>query len=117
MEYQERRTTTMELPFQTLLKNNETGVIKNPLWRIHEDDLDAEIRNFHQEYGLANIVDEDVLVRAGRLAKDEEATIIEGSLDDIEIAALKREKFTKIWNESKELKIILLTCKQAVFLQ
>ena len=97
--------------FQELLERNDLGIIENPLRRIHEDNLDTDIRNFHQEYGLANIVDADVLVRGGLLAKDEEATIMEGKLDAVEMAALEREKNTKIWNESKELKVILLTCK------
>ena len=111
MEFQARRSTTTQLPFQKLLENNNLGIIENPLRRIHEDDLDNDTRNFHRDEGLANIVDVDVLVRGGRLARDEEATIIEGGLNEVEIAALEREKVTKIWDESKELKVILLTCK------
>ena len=113
MEYQARRSTTTQLPFQQLLESNNLGIIENPLRRIHEDDLDADIRNFHQEEGLAEFVDVDDLVRAGRLARDEEATVIEGRLTTVELTALQREKISKIWTESKELKIILLTCKQS----
>ena len=109
----ERPARTTQLPFQRLFENNDLGIIENPLRRVHEDDLDTDIRNFHEEYGLVKIVDVDVLVRGGRLARDEEATIMEKRLNIVEMTALEREKVTKIWDESKELKIILLTCKQS----
>lgn len=112
MEYRGRRSTVTQLPFQRLLQSNDLGIIENPLRRIHEDDLDLDIQSFHTEYKLADVVDVDVLVRGGRLARDEEATLIEGNLHDIEKKALNKEKTSNIWKESKELKIILLTCKQ-----
>ena len=110
MEYQARRSITTQLPFQRLFKNNDLGIVENPLRRIHEDDLDADVRHFHQEH-LERIVDVDVMVRAGSLARDEEAAIIEKKLDDVEMKALEREKTSKIWNERKELQVVLLTCE------
>ena len=105
-----RQSVTAELPFHRLLRNNDLGIIENPLRRVHEDDLIADIRNFHHEYSLKDIVDVDVLIRGGLLARDEEATVTEGRLSDVEVSALEREKSTRIWDESKELKVILLTC-------
>lgn len=110
----ERRSTATQLPFQQLLEKNDTGLIENPLRRIHEDKLEEEIRHFHQEYDLGNIVDVDVLVLGGRVAQDEEAVQIEGDLNAVQLSALEKEKTSKIWDESKELRIILLTCKSTV---
>ena len=115
MEFQRRRSTTRQLPFQQLLKNNDldgVGIIENPLRRVLEEDLDADLEAFHGDEmsGLAKVLRLKDLINGGRLARDEEATIMEGTLNEVELAALKREKVTRIWGESKELKIILLTC-------
>lgn len=110
---------TVQLPFQRLLQNNDLGIIENPLRRIDEDDLIADIRSFHAapKHSLADIVKVDVLIRGGLLAKDEEATITEEMIDEREIAALANEKSMTIWGGSKELKVILLTCCVASILQ
>lgn len=114
MEHQRRRSSTAQLPFQQLLKHNHLAIIENPLRRIPEDHLNVCIKSFHEEYNLASVVDVTTLVRGARLARDEEAFIAEetaeGSLTLFERAALGREKGTSIWTESREIKIILLTC-------
>lgn len=112
-----------QLPFQKLLNNNDLGIIENPLQRIDDDDLITDIKKFHAEpdpkrvLQLADVVDLDVLVRGGLLAKDEEAALTEEVLDGREFAALKTEKSMTIWRESKELKVILLTCCVASIVQ
>lgn len=107
-----------ELPFETLLRNNNLGRIENPLRRIDEDDLEKEIRNFHdQSQGLKDVVAVDVLIRGGLLARDEEGIRAEGTLAAYEELALDNEKTCKLWQESKELNIILLTCFVASIVQ
>ena len=121
---------TVQLPFQRLLENNDLGIIENPLRRIDEDDLIKDIRDFHRDGYLASRVDLDVLVRGGLLARDEEATITEAKvardegdeiteriLNEMEVEAVHNEKSTSIWRESKELKLILLTCCVASVVQ
>lgn len=105
------------LPFQRLLENNDLGIIENPLQRIEEDELDDDISAFHRDYDLAEVVDVDVLIRGGRLARGEEVFVAEGSLSDVERAALQKEKSTRFWEESKELRVILLTCTVGAVVQ
>ncbi|KAL8758213.1 MAG: hypothetical protein Q9184_003996 [Pyrenodesmia sp. 2 TL-2023] len=114
MELRRPGSPTTELPFQQLLKNNHLAIIENPLRRIPEDRLSAYIKSFHENSDLADFVDVPTLIRGARLARDEEAfmseEVAEGSLTEIEKLALEREKRTTIWTESREIKIILLTC-------
>ncbi|KAL8916567.1 MAG: hypothetical protein Q9208_008438 [Pyrenodesmia sp. 3 TL-2023] len=114
MEHQRRRSSNLELPFQQLLRDNHLGIIENPLRRIPEDRLSRDIGSFHVRSGLADVVDVATLIRGARLARDEEAFMSGGvageSLTNIETLALDNEKRTTIWTESREIKIILLTC-------
>ena len=102
------------LPFQQLLDHNHTAFIENPLRRIPEEQLTAYIESFFEDYGLESVVDITTLVRGARLARDEEAFRAEGNSDGsfttVEEAALDKEKHSTIWTETRELKIILLTC-------
>ena len=100
---------TQQLSFQELLENN-SGIIENPLQRVDEADLDRDICDFHEDYKLGRVVDLDTLIHGAHLARDEEATSEEGILMEAEEQALEREKKSRFWEESKELKIILLTC-------
>ncbi|KAG8533920.1 uncharacterized protein KY384_001661 [Bacidia gigantensis] len=110
MPNQGSQSRTAQLPFQQLLKNNDLGIIENPLQRVDEVDLDEDITNFYAEHHLGKVVDLDTLIRAGHVARDEKATIAEGILNEVELRALEKEKTTRFWEESKELKLILLTC-------
>lgn len=98
------------LPFQQLLEHNDTAKIENPLRRIPEDQLAAYIKTFWEENDLEKVVDLTTLPRGARLARDEEAFKAEGSLTPVEKAALQKEKHATIWTETREIKIILLTC-------
>ncbi|KAL9612224.1 MAG: hypothetical protein Q9167_003173 [Letrouitia subvulpina] len=92
---------TSRLPFQQLLKNNDLGIIENPLRRIDEDDLENYIRDFHRECRLDSVVDVDTLICGAHLARDEEATLAEGLIrGDADYAALAKEKTTSIWTEN-----------------
>lgn len=114
MKPQLQRSTTDRLPFQQLLEHNHLGIIDNPLRRIPEDHLNDYINSFYDEAGLATVIDLDTATRAARLARDEEAFSVEEeaeqTLTQVERIALETEKHTTIWTESREIKIILLTC-------
>lgn len=102
---------TFQLPFQQLLKNNNLGIIENPLRRIDEEDLDRYIKDFHRECHLGRVIDVKTLLCGAHLARDEEATLARGSIcGNADQAALAKENFTTIWTESREIKIVLLTC-------
>ena len=98
----------VQFPFEVLLNNNDEGLIEKPLRRVDDDDLTNDIKEFHRDQCLGNTVGVDTLIRGGLLAKDEEATTAKGILNEEEIAALDKERSTTIWQESKELKIILV---------
>ena len=104
-------------PFQRLLRNNDLGIIENPLLRIDEEELEKDSTNFHLEY-LTGVVDLNVLHRGGRLARNGEEVFREiEHIDRVESQALDKEKRTTFWQESKELKVILLTCTVASVVQ
>jgi len=60
-----------------------------------------------------------MLVRGARLARDEELFLSgpESDVTQFEKDALKREKSSTVWQQSKEMKIILLTCCVAAIAQ
>lgn len=121
MERQSSISNTDRLPFQQLFENNKYGIIENPLRRIPENHLHDSIRSFYDRADLKDVVDFDTIIRAARLARDEEAFIAEEeaeqTLTRVEKTALGREKETTIWTESREIKIILLTCFVGSILQ
>ncbi|KAL6719777.1 hypothetical protein ACLMJK_001698 [Lecanora helva] len=112
-----RQNRADELPFERLLKNNNLGIIENPLRRLDEDDIVRDVQKFHQEERLSNVVNDKTMIRGGLLAADEEVFKANGDLSRPEELALESEKESTIWQESKELKIILLTCFVASIVQ
>ena len=114
MEPQLQGVTPDRVPFDLLLRDNRTGIIEDPLRRIPEDHLNACIRTFYDKAELGSVIDFDTVIRAARLARDEEAFSVEEEADrtltEVEKKALKREKHTTFWTESREIKVILLTC-------
>ena len=106
-----------KIPFETLLRKNDLGIIENPLRRIAKPDLIGYVRNFHEENYLQDVVDVDVLIKGGLLARDEDGFRIEHDLSEPQLKALDREATSTIWEESKELKTILLTCFVASIVQ
>lgn len=114
MEPRQDKSSKTELPFQQLLNHNDTRVIENPLRRVAEEHVVEWIQNFHAEKGLHCVIDVATLIRGARLARQEEIfrlkEFAEGTLTEVEERALDKEKVTTIWNETRELKIILLIC-------
>ncbi|KAI4099508.1 MAG: hypothetical protein LQ339_005935 [Xanthoria mediterranea] len=114
MEPRQDKSSKTELPFQQLLNHNDTRVIENPLRRVAEEHVVEWIKNFHGDNGLHCGIDVATLIRGARLARQEEIfrtkEIAEGTLTEVEKRALAKEKVTTIWNETRELKIILLIC-------
>ncbi|KAL9585010.1 MAG: hypothetical protein Q9203_004431 [Teloschistes exilis] len=108
------RSTGNDLPFQSLLKDNDLAIIENPLRRIPEDHLKEHIDSFHTEAGLEDIVDKETLFRGARAARDPEAFIAgeirAATLSKIDKAAFDNEKSSSLWTESREIQIIHLIC-------
>ncbi|RDW80383.1 hypothetical protein BP5796_05081 [Coleophoma crateriformis] len=106
-------------PFKDLLKRNELGIIDSPLLWIDPEVQDENVRKTHAAHKLADTVDEEMLVRGGRLARDEELFLTANSnhVTEAEKEALRKEKQSALWQQSKELKLILLTCCIAAIAQ
>lgn len=105
------------IPFETLLRKNDLGIIENPLRRIAKPDLIEHVRDFYEENHLQDVVDIEVLIEGALLARDEDGYRIEYDVSEPQLKALDREKTSTIWEESRELKTILLTCFVASIVQ
>ncbi|KAI4247395.1 MAG: hypothetical protein L6R42_009623 [Xanthoria sp. 1 TBL-2021] len=121
MELRQRASSATELPFQQLLNNNNLGYVENPLRRVAEEHVVEYIKAFHKDNHLDSVVDLATLIRGARLARQEEIfrtkENADGALTEVEDTALDSEKHTSIWTETRELKIILLTCFLGAVLQ
>ncbi len=121
MKPRQDRSSTTQLPFQQLLNHNDTRVIGNPLRRVAEEHVVEWIKAFHKENNLDSVVDVATLIRGALLARQEEIfrthETADGTLTEVEKAALNKEKATTIWTETRELKIILLNCSLGSVLQ
>lgn len=118
MASQPRTSQTGQTPFEQQLRASNLGITQNPLLLLDETDLKQYIQDFYDRYqGLKDVVDVDLLIRGGLIARDEEGFMVEGNLSDPEKKALDKEKTSTIWSESKELKIILLVCFVASIVQ
>lgn len=84
--------------------------IDSPLLYRDTDGLKNDIHRFHGNYDLENVVDVGLLIRGARLAQDEGVFTHSGDLNIFERRALEKEKKPKFLEQSKELKVILLTC-------
>ena len=93
------------------------GSIDSPLQWTDPENQDENVRRTHHAYGLENTVSEAMLVRGGRLARDEELFLSGADVTQFERDALAREKTSTVWRQSKEMKIILLTCCVAAVAQ
>ena len=98
------------VPFVRLLKNNDLRWIGNPLRRYTQPQLARELKQFHQEYDLGHVIDVQDLINAGDVGRDKEAALEAGKLDEIDRAAVEGERAKSFWEESKDLKVIVLIC-------
>ncbi|KAL8847002.1 MAG: hypothetical protein Q9221_007943 [Calogaya cf. arnoldii] len=101
----ERASSATKLPFQQLLNNNSLRVVENPLRRIAEEHVIKFFEDFHRDHSLGSV--EIFLTQE----------IADGTLTEVEEAAIDKEKHTTIWTETRELKIILLICSLGSTLQ
>ncbi|OCK80630.1 putative galactose-proton symport [Lepidopterella palustris CBS 459.81] len=97
--------------FRTLLKNNELGIVDNPLLHREPEDQDNDVRTTYANHAdLHDFLDVNLLIRGARLARDPELFEASGDLSNIERSALQREKTSGFWQQPKALRVIILTC-------
>ncbi|KAL3417130.1 hypothetical protein PVAG01_11130 [Phlyctema vagabunda] len=105
--------------FKDLLEKNELGIIDSPLQWTDPEAQDENVRKTHAAHHLGDTLSEELFIRGGRLARDEELflSLEENHVTDLEREALSREKTSTLWQQSKELKVILLACCFAAIAQ
>ncbi|KAI9792520.1 MAG: hypothetical protein M1816_002040 [Peltula sp. TS41687] len=103
-----------------LLENNEGKLIDNPLLHRNYDELESDVRDFHIRHELRGTVDVEVLIRGARVARDPRnntsGETVPG-MTAVEAAALKREKESGFLQQTKELKVTILTTAFAAIVQ
>ena len=70
------------------------------------------MEDFHEDHKLAGVVDVELLRRGAQLARDRDGFMQEheNDLSLIEKQALLKEKNPKLSEQTRELKVVLLTC-------
>ncbi|OCL12086.1 galactose-proton symporter [Glonium stellatum] len=103
--------TTPRNRFRALLRNNELGIVDNPLLHRDPSDQDNDVRaTYNRHPDLKDALDVDLLIRGARLARDQELFEATEYLSRIESAALERERTSGFWKQPKSLRVIILTC-------
>lgn len=84
------------------------------MFYIPPDELPNDVRQFHRDHGLADVVEVDLLLRGARLARDG------GSLEDctdVERRALQDEGKPSLPSQPRALQVILLACSIGAIVQ
>ncbi|KAF2097111.1 hypothetical protein NA57DRAFT_77366 [Rhizodiscina lignyota] len=117
--YNELRARRGRNVIEERLRSNDRGIIDNPLnYRDEETELPQDVKRFFDDYGLQEVASEKLLLRGALLAQDEQRFKRgEYAPSQIESAALDREEDPKFSEQTKELKVILLTCCVAAVVQ
>ncbi|KAI9854474.1 MAG: hypothetical protein M1813_000990 [Trichoglossum hirsutum] len=107
----------MALDLAANLQNNAPRIINNPLLYLTPDELNDSVERFHDRHGLASVVSLDVLKRGARVAQDPSLyRTIEG-ITPPELDALQREKALSFMQQTRELKVTIMTTACAAIVQ
>ena len=80
------------------------------------DELERDVRGFHDRVELEDVVDVDLLIRGARIAQNPTNLAIPG-LTKAEKKALLAEKNSEFFQQSKDLKVTILTTACAAITQ
>lgn len=93
--------------------------IRNPLTNRTPDELDQDVEKFHERQELGNTVDLSTLVKGARIARDPR-NLSEHAVPGItpaERSAIERERESNFFQQSKPLKVTILTTACAAVIQ
>lgn len=96
--------------FEELLRNNRLGIVDNPLFYRNPEDILRDVEEFYKDHKLEDVVDVELLKRGALLARDRDEFMEDNILSSVERRALLREEKPKFWQQTRELKTVLLTC-------
>ncbi|KAB8228805.1 major facilitator superfamily domain-containing protein [Aspergillus alliaceus] len=89
---------------------------RNPLRMRTPDELEDDVRRFHNRVGLEHVVNLEVLIKGARIAQDRDSREILG-LTGAEKKAIDDEEESGFFQQSKELKVTILTTACAAITQ
>ncbi|RMJ22398.1 Sugar and other transporter [Aspergillus sp. HF37] len=93
--------------------------IKNPLTSRTPDELDKDVQKFYERQQLDTAVDLDTLVKGARIARDPwnlSGRAVPG-ITAAERKAIEQEKDASFFQQSKQLKVTILTTACAAIIQ
>ena len=84
------------------------------MFYVPPDELPNDVKQFHRDHGLGEVVEVDLLLRGARLARDggylEDCT-------DVERRALQDEDKPSLPSQPRALQVILLACSLGAIVQ
>lgn len=83
------------------------------------DELDDDVKAFYERVGLGNTIDLDTLIRGARIARDPRnlsQPAVPG-ITSAEINAIKEESKSNFFQQTKQLKVTIMTTACAAIIQ
>ncbi|GMG04615.1 unnamed protein product [Aspergillus oryzae var. brunneus] len=89
---------------------------RNPLLLRTPEELEDDVHKFYDRNNLKDVVDLELLVKGARIAQEPD-NLYTLSLTPAEFKAIKDEKESGFWQQSKDLKVTILTTACAAITQ
>ena len=80
------------------------------------DELDDDVKAFYERVGLGNTIDLDTLIRGARIARNLSQPAVPG-ITSAEINAIKEESKSNFFQQTKQLKVTIMTTACAAIIQ
>ncbi|EIT75055.1 permeases of the major facilitator [Aspergillus oryzae 100-8] len=96
--------------------NNSARRPRNPLLLRTPEELEDDVHKFYDRNNLKDVVDLELLVKGARIAQEPD-NLYTLSLTPAEFKAIKDEKESGFWQQSKDLKVTILTTACAAITQ
>ncbi|KAB8275623.1 hypothetical protein BDV30DRAFT_225046 [Aspergillus minisclerotigenes] len=96
--------------------NNSARRPRNPLLLRTPEELEDDVHKFYDRNHLKDVVDLELLVKGARIAQEPD-NLYTLSLTPAEFKAIKDEKESGFWQQSKDLKVTILTTACAAITQ
>ncbi|KAE8360789.1 hypothetical protein BDV27DRAFT_167456 [Aspergillus caelatus] len=89
---------------------------RNPLLLRTPDELEDDVRKFYDRNHLQDVIDVELLIKGARIAQEPD-NLYTLDLTPAEFKAIKDEKESGFWQQSKDLKVTILTTACAAITQ
>lgn len=92
---------------------------RNPLVNRTPSELDQDVTAFYERVGLGNAVDLGTLIRGARIARDPRNLSDRGvpGITPAELNAIKQEAKSNFFQQTKQLKVTIMTTACAAIIQ